>query len=528
MDRKNVNHIQFNRRIGFHYFPDTIHYREYDLNHWLPILKSLHASWLYLLAPVDRAIPESFLSGLIQNKIQPILHFSAPLDEVNAFDLNPLLHAYADWGISQVIFFDQPNLRSSWSSANWAKKNIVEQFLDQFIPLAELAIQNNIKPLFPPLFPGGDYWDTVFLRSALQKMMSGHKDIIEQLQLTSLVWTWGKPLNWGAGGQPCWTSARPYSSTENPDQRGFRNFEWYSVIAEEITGIQMPVHLLGAGLPLSPDAADIPDTYFQEGLTETVMQIARTLAGDIEPQEVAQINPISSNVLSTCFWQIGADETHSYARQAWFQTDSERLPVAEVFQKWTGKMFEKEDYAWREKKKMMGLQALGIGVDKTSKPAQPEKNVAIDHSTGFLTSEKREIKTQPEPERAQGVYSPGQTAPNPTQPFIQSKPSAPPQTMSQNKKTAGIVKPIEHYLLLPVYEWGIADWHLEVIRPFIKKYRTTVGFSVKEAALAKKVTVVGNNHSFSDELLEKLRNIGCEVERISGDGTSIASQLSTR
>jgi hypothetical protein len=88
--------------------------------------------------------------------------------------------------------------------------------------------------------------------------------------------------------------------------------------------------------------------------------------------------------------------------------------------------------------------------------------------------------------------------------------------------------PIEHYLLLPSYEWGVADWHLDVIRPFVKKYRPTIGFSIQQAALAESVTVIGNSQSFSDEQIQVLRSAGCKVERISGDGTSIATQLQER
>jgi hypothetical protein len=88
--------------------------------------------------------------------------------------------------------------------------------------------------------------------------------------------------------------------------------------------------------------------------------------------------------------------------------------------------------------------------------------------------------------------------------------------------------PIDHYLLLPSYEWGVADWHLEVTRPFIIKHRPTVGYSITEAIYAKKVTVIGGDNDFTPEKISHLRNSGCEVEQISGDGTSIASILAQR
>jgi hypothetical protein len=88
-------------------------------------------------------------------------------------------------------------------------------------------------------------------------------------------------------------------------------------------------------------------------------------------------------------------------------------------------------------------------------------------------------------------------------------------------------KSIDHYLLLPMTEWGAAEWHLDAARPFILKHHPTVGYSPEEAALAEHVTVVGGEQVFSEELLNILRQRGCQVTRISGDGTEIATQLAS-
>jgi hypothetical protein len=82
-----------------------------------------------------------------------------------------------------------------------------------------------------------------------------------------------------------------------------------------------------------------------------------------------------------------------------------------------------------------------------------------------------------------------------------------------------------HYLLLPSFEWGVADWHLNITRPFIKRHRPTVGFSLEEALQAEQVTVIGGEEHFSEKQLTYLRNQGCLVRRVEGDGTKIASQL---
>jgi hypothetical protein len=91
--------------------------------------------------------------------------------------------------------------------------------------------------------------------------------------------------------------------------------------------------------------------------------------------------------------------------------------------------------------------------------------------------------------------------------------------------TSAVRKTISHYLLLPVYEWGISDWHLDVIRPFLKKHKPTIGFSLEEAKASDKVTVVGGSPSFHQSILEELKDAGCSVHHIGGDGTSIATQL---
>jgi hypothetical protein len=85
--------------------------------------------------------------------------------------------------------------------------------------------------------------------------------------------------------------------------------------------------------------------------------------------------------------------------------------------------------------------------------------------------------------------------------------------------------PIEHYLLLPLYDWGVIEWHLDAIRPYILRHQPTVGFNLSEAILAKHVTVLGGEQTFPTEEIDRLHQAGCNVELVSGDGTSIATQM---
>ncbi len=63
---------------------------------------------------------------------------------------------------------------------------------------------------------------------------------------------------------------------------------------------------------------------------------------------------------------------------------------------------------------------------------------------------------------------------------------------------------------------------------FYTKTFADIGFSVSEAAHAVKVTIVGGPQTFSDETIQYLRDQGCTVDRISGDGTTIASLMAER
>jgi hypothetical protein len=87
---------------------------------------------------------------------------------------------------------------------------------------------------------------------------------------------------------------------------------------------------------------------------------------------------------------------------------------------------------------------------------------------------------------------------------------------------------ISMFLVLPSYEWGVSDWHLDVIKPFVKKHKPVIGFSLKEALYAKKVIVIGDEQQFPESDISMLRHLGCQVDRITDTGTSIATKLAER
>jgi len=81
-------------------------------------------------------------------------------------------------------------------------------------------------------------------------------------------------------------------------------------------------------------------------------------------------------------------------------------------------------------------------------------------------------------------------------------------------RLAGQPKPIQHYLLLPTFEWGVSEWHWNAALAFVKVHRPTCGFSIEEAGQAQRVTIFGNEQGVSQEAEMALRKAGCQVERI--------------
>lgn len=436
-------------RIGFHYFSDTQHYSEKDLQTWLPLLKKMNAAWMVLQAPESRSIPEFFLRGLIDAGIAPIIHYLLPFDTNLENEIQPIIYAYGKWGVKQTIFLDRPNLRTSWRSSDWVQSDIVNTYANIFLPLANMAVDSGVMPGLSPLYPGGSYWDTTFLKSVLETFIYRRQEqVIENLFISAYAWHNQRSLDWGAGGPQKWTQSKPYITPQGEqDHKGFRIYDWYSSITQAVTGRKKPVVLLEAGIPCDPAQANLAN-FRWDNHAEINMAISRLLEGElvINPEQSdAYLQPIKDEVIACCFYKLASDLQAGQTDFAWFHGTQANLPIANEFINWN------------------------------------------------------EIKTKTS--------------------------ETPPQISNPSPKSG---RSISHYLLLPIYEWGIADWQLDVIRPFVKKYQPTIGFSLEEAALAEQVTVVGSHQSFSETDINLLREKGCKVVRVVGDGTSIATQMAQR
>jgi hypothetical protein len=436
-----------NNQFGIHYFLDTLHYRQEDLKIWLPVLKDLRIGWIVLKSEKNRAIPEDFLKSLLKEGITPIIEFNLPLrSNIGTRDLKILLQVYAKWGVKYCVFFDRPNQKDSWTDNNWAQNDLVDRFLDQYIPLAKFALDEGLLPVFPPLEPGGNYWDTAFLRSCIKSLVRREQNqILEDLVLSAYAYTHRHDLNWGKGGPELWPQSKPYITPQgSQDQKGFRIFDWYEAISNALLQKEVPIILFASGLANNPDPTktsneEIKKNWFNQKLISLLIHTQQSI--DLENE--VSIDPVPPTVLACNFWLLASEKGQSEAQHAWYVGTTHQNPY-------------------------------------------------IKEMIETLKQEQKQVQTAFEKQN-------------------KSRRSDPKQCL------------IKHYVLLPDQEYGISDWDFDQIKPLINKSRVTVGFSIDEAILSKKVTLLSDQNYYSNETIRILKKFGCEIEQLQKDGTSIAT-----
>ncbi len=416
------------RRLGFHYYPDTLHYTQRDIRTWLPLLTEIGVSWLVLKSDANRAIPEAFISALIKAGIQPLIQFDLPLSQPpDPASLTPILEAYVHWGADHIQFFDRPNLRSSWPSNNWTQEDLVERFLDRFLPVAQIVTAAGGHPVFPALEPGGHFWDTAFLRSALQAMLRRKQtSILDNLVIAAYGWTFKHPLDWGAGGPERWPETRPYHTPENSqDQLGFHIYDWYRAVMLTVMEKPCPMVILQAGLPDHPSRLTLKAADLEE-LNQQNLDIFHRLTIAEGQKNLDEDLVLPEDVIGCAFYLLAADPHSPEYTLAWFDAQAP-------------------------------LSAAAKTISQNFTPSKPQEEIPGMLDDAFLRK---------------------------------------------------VSHPIRHYLYLDP-ERDIQD-----ILPFINHHHPTVGFSMDEALLAARVTIVGGETALAPEWLARLKRSGIQIDFI--------------
>lgn len=312
-------------RIGYHYFADEAHYTQRDLNAWLPILQNLKAHWLVLRGSLTHSIPENFIKNLLENSIAPIIHIPVKVGEASEREIFPLLQTYSRWGIQHVVIGDRPNMRTSWELEEWSKTGLVERYVDLQLPILRAQASAGLYPCLPALEPGGDYWDTSFLKQLLQSLHRRDEDaVLRSMRLGVYAWTFGRSLTWGSGGPLSWPDTKPYQTPiGSEDQMGMNIFEWYQAIAEECLGEPLPMVVIAGGPGPEFEGLDRGSDPIQV----TVLDITRSLIG-------GEIPPYVENF---AFYILATSRNQEISEFAWYRDPRQESAVAEAVQNYLDK-----------------------------------------------------------------------------------------------------------------------------------------------------------------------------------------------
>lgn len=301
--------------IGFHWFPDYRHYEQRYFDVFVPELKAMGASWLVVLSDGLAPVPDWFLRGLLERNIEPIIRiYTQFVSFIDQAGLRRVCQGYAALGVHYVHVFNEPNLKCEW--AEWNPEGLPDRFMNFLIPCLETMYGvDGIIPVFTPLSPGGDYWDTSFLKTALAILnQRGKKYLYDKMAVGIHNYAFNKPLTWGKGGGARWTCARPYQRVPGcEDHTGFYQFDWYDEIIRQRTGRRLPliscengVRLGDADDPRSPAINEALHAERSTGMCEQVMK-----------------GEVPYYLFNNAFWLLAAQDDSPFVRHRWYRPGGE-------------------------------------------------------------------------------------------------------------------------------------------------------------------------------------------------------------
>lgn len=283
------------------------------------------AKWAILPCPVHLPPPWETLAEARQRGLEPLVALQVATIDGSQSGLARLVHDYARAGVHYLWAYEYPNASRSWGWSGWSQPELVARFAAILLPFLERAAEAGLYPTLPPLEPGGDYWDTLFLSSLLRELVkAGRLALFDRLAVAAVLDPDGRPLDWGRGGPERWKDARPYRTSETvQDQRGFRLFEWYQAIIRQHVGHSLPI--LGARVRANPveaaqirellAAGQLPDYLFCLALEERDEPLP--VSGQGPPEEAAHLQPNGANGVKPLHhylllpqWEWGASEWH--------------------------------------------------------------------------------------------------------------------------------------------------------------------------------------------------------------------------
>lgn len=299
--------------IGFHWFPDTQHYDRAWLKRFGPLLKALGASWLTVMSGIGDPVPETFITGLRDRAIEPVVHLWTPfVSPVPETDMRKAASSLAAMGVRYVFIYDRPNRMGQW--AKWPGDSAPDAFMDIALPALEtLAREETLIPLFSSLDPVGDYHDLLFLDRCLEIVAAkASANLKDKLGLAIHNFTGNKPLTWGHGGSRAWPATRPGRCPEgSEDHTGYCLHEWYQEIALRRLG-RAVLMVAAANGPIVGDRAHPAHPPVDAARhAACAKDMAQGLMSGAAPYYLA----------NAAFWLLSAEDGDPFASHRWYKPD---------------------------------------------------------------------------------------------------------------------------------------------------------------------------------------------------------------
>jgi len=303
--------------IGVHWFPDPYHYSPEDLATFAPELSALGLSWLAMISDLDQTVPETFVRGLRELGIEPIVRICPQkVEYLDPDRLRSVCRLYASWGVHYVHVYQDPNMRDRW--AQWDPRALPERFMTYLLPcLQVLHSIENLIPVLTPLAPGGDYDDLRFLAWCLDIIMRlGHAYLFDKLAIGIQNYGFNKSLTWGEGGPERWPCSQPYYTPPGcEDHVGFRLFEWYDALVRKRVGRSLPLVCCENGLLIgNAEHPDFPPV-------DAGLHAARTA----EICRLTMEGHLPDYLFNNAFWVLACDTGHPASPDRWYTAAGEPM-----------------------------------------------------------------------------------------------------------------------------------------------------------------------------------------------------------
>ncbi|MGB9674090.1 MAG: hypothetical protein ACPL3P_08125 [Anaerolineales bacterium] len=325
-------------KLGLQYFSDNLHYHQAEADFWINEFKALGVNWLVLDNSDLIAIPEAFLNQLMEANITPILVFNFPHHfQKPPYEFQLLLPYYQKVGIRYMTFFKQPNSKNFWADGEWFHGDIVERFIDLFLPYAKLAVSYGIQPIFPPLLVAEDFWDTAFLQLSLQSLLRRDEgNVLDNLLLSAYahVSDMSRPLDWGAGGPQRFPTTRPFfRPPDSQDQKGLYISDWYQAITQAVLGRSIPIVLFEASQNLNLyQLSELPQLEERHlTIIKSLLPISQSPTQSFDEKELI---PFSKNVLCFVFSHLVEQVFSETNYLAWYDLDYQPKSFTEKVKAW--------------------------------------------------------------------------------------------------------------------------------------------------------------------------------------------------